>query len=96
MVQVDIYRKKSERQDIIVLDTGRYLSCNMFDFVVGYLRSHLSDEIVGIWFWDEDVTVMPCLKYQGIAIELFDYIRDRRSAVAELTKVLEEALARLD
>lgn len=96
MVKVEIYRNRTEGYDIIVLDTEQYLSSIVFDNIVYYLRSHLSNSINDVWFWDEDVTVASCLKYQGIAIQLFSFLDDRITAKKELAVVLQEALDYLD
>lgn len=96
MVKVDIFRNTHEGYDIIVLDTEQYLSSIVFDNIVYFLRSHLSNSINDIWFWDEDVTIAPCLKYQGIAIQLFGCLANRTEAKKELAVVLQEALDSLN
>jgi hypothetical protein len=102
-MKIDIFRNTKEEYDIIVLDTERYLSSVAFDYVVEYIRSHVSDSLFCNWFYnpsgegsEEDETVKPCLKYQGIAIRLLRFLDDRSKAKQELAVILQDALAALD
>lgn len=97
MVKVDIYRNSKEGYDILVLDTGRYLSGVEFDAVVFYLRNNISDAILSCWFWDcLEENIQSCLQYHGITIQLVRHLDDRNAAKKELIFVLQEAIDALD
>ena len=93
MVQVDIYRSKLAQYDIIVIDTGIYLSGTAFDFITQYMNTHIDESVKSLWFWDDsNKCIQPCLKYQGIAIKLTGHLHDLTAAKSMIQTVVQDAI----
>ena len=95
MVQVDIYR--SGGGDILVIDTGQYLSGVVFDYITQYLNAHVCDDVKAVWFWDDEPeSIQSCLAYHGIAIRLIGHVRDWAAAKESVRTVVEEAMEAIE
>lgn len=91
MINVDIIR--SQPGDIIIIETGQYLTTTCFYSIVEQLRSRVSDELQQLWFWDcKEENIESCLGYKGIAIKLTGHVKDRKATKAEVHRAIEEIL----
>jgi hypothetical protein len=91
MVQVTLYRNLVQQYDILILDCQQYLAPVAFDAVVEYLKTHLSTSIQDV-FPTEQNHISPCLKYNGIAIQLKGQLFYRKNIKQEIETILQEAL----
>lgn len=88
-IAVDIYACKTG--DVIVIDTGGYLSGSFFDYITLFLHARVCESVISVWFWDED-NVKACLGYNGIAIKLFGPVLDKRRARNNIRGLVRSAL----
>ena len=91
MVQVTLYRNLAQNYDILILDCQQYLAPIVFDAIVEYLKTHLSNSIRD-YFPTDPNHISHCLKYYGIAIQLNGQISFRKNVKQELETILQEAL----
>ena len=97
MIQVDIFRSKKLGYDIIVINTGRYLSGTVFDFITQYLNTHVDECVKRWWFWDDtEEYIQSCLAYRGIAIKLFGHLEDWTAAKKAVRATVMDALDEID
>lgn len=89
MIQVDIFRKNT--YDIVIIDTNTYLHSSVFHFILYFLKTHISQDILKHWPTNES-TIETCLEYKGIAIPFESILKNRKKTKEEFQTIVLEAL----